>query len=1093
MKFQQIKLRDFLAPPLATTSVQLDEISDDGRRVKRRATETQVPSPVKNSRMQTSVSAFQSDSPDIFAAALENFGHIENPFYVDDSTKIQNVETVIGTAAARAKRRYLTSDQPLLEWRRMADRYLFEMIQNESRGDGDVDTCFRCRKTSEDHVPLFRCMDCFPEDLVCEKCCREMHELRPLDVIEKWNGKFFQRVSLKSIGVFVQLGHNARTYCSCPNQFVAGEWWQQLLRRRWFPATHIEPQTAATYQVMNMFHVLTLQGKVTTYDFYAGLEKMTDNAALVTLPDRYRSFSRMMKEWRHLKMAKRSGRGNDAERSLAETRSGEMGIKCPACPRPDVNLPANWKEAPPKRRYLYWIFFAIDACFRLKRRLVSSEARDPDLDVGGSYFTEDGQFREYLRAVTDQQEISQMSTCTGLSALDHANTKHSRGYATTGVGIGVCARHEFIQLNGAVDLQKGERYANMDYAFASFLRHHDPALTKVISYDIACQWHKNVIRRVKSLPSLIACNLGLQKLKFAIPKLHIHGHQLSCQLKFSLNWLRGAGRTDGEGVERPWAHLGPIASSTRDMGPGSRHRTMNDHFGHWNWVKLIGLGALLRKRHQVALKEFQTQQESLREFTQGKGVETEEWRKRIESWEEDQDKPEAERTISNPYELPKSGMTEHDVRLKLTEEEARQAENGSFALHEIGPAAFISQLLELEDQQRSLLLDVDANTFETASQKTILMERRTKVMRLMGRMRSIQALYMPAALQFLGQRTVEGEEHIENIPCVFPSDLSVEERTSGCHLGLPQIEEQLREAQICGALDSLRNHLHMKSRLLTYRKSNVKAQATITKSQALLKRNQKQIESDVHRYRTAWLALECLRGVGKSGWTQLKSPDVRMMDGGEDRALGMARKRIGKRKREAELAESTSSSGVLDFSDRNFPEGENINDATALQRARNGVGEGFRDTSWIWKEGGNGNLIDDQALEEFIRVEWSKSYSRVQRWKEELALIEEERRRVLVSLDYESSQWEKRQIYSGPLAAKTDDIHTEGARAYALSQAQLYRQIAGSFRRLWDSSEGADDIHEVVGEMDSASEDEEEDEAEIFGDDDMADIPEDDQ
>ncbi|KAJ3738064.1 hypothetical protein EV360DRAFT_58474, partial [Lentinula raphanica] len=295
----------------------------------------------------------------------------------------------------------------------------------------------------------------------------------------------------------------------------------------------------------------------------------------------YKAFSRMMKEWRHLKMAKRAGRGNDASRTLAETRAGEMGIACIACPRPGINLPEDWQTVPSSKRYLYWIYFALDACFRLKRRLVSSEKSDPDLDVGGSYFTEDVLFRQYLAS---------MSTCTGLSALDHANTKFSRGYATTGVGLGVCARHEFIQRNGVVDLQKGERYANMDYAFGSFLRHHDPALTKVVSYDIACQWHKNLFRRLKLLPSLVSWDLSLHKLFFAIPKLHIHGHQLSCQLQFSLNWLWGAGRTDGEGVERPWAHLGPIASSTRDMGPGSRHGTMNDHFGHWNWVKLIGLG-----------------------------------------------------------------------------------------------------------------------------------------------------------------------------------------------------------------------------------------------------------------------------------------------------------------------------------------------------------------------------------------------------------------------------------------------------------------------------------------------------------------------
>lgn len=50
-----------------------------------------------------------------------------------------------------------------------------------------------------------------------------------------------------------------------------------------------------------------------------------------------------------------------------------------------------------------------------------------------------------------------MSTCSGLAALDYANTKFSRGYASTGVGLGVCARHEFVQRNGVGDLQKGER------------------------------------------------------------------------------------------------------------------------------------------------------------------------------------------------------------------------------------------------------------------------------------------------------------------------------------------------------------------------------------------------------------------------------------------------------------------------------------------------------------------------------------------------------------------------------------------------------------------------------------------------------------
>jgi hypothetical protein len=109
---------------------------------------------------------------------------------------------------------------------------------------------------------------------------------------------------------------------------------------------------------------------------------------------------------------------------------------------------------------------ALDACFHLKRGLVSSELKDTGLGTGWAYFTENTPYRSYLLTVTDQKEVSENAkgnkgiltrTCSGLAALDYANTKFSRGYSTTGVGMGVCARHEFIQPNGVGDLQKGER------------------------------------------------------------------------------------------------------------------------------------------------------------------------------------------------------------------------------------------------------------------------------------------------------------------------------------------------------------------------------------------------------------------------------------------------------------------------------------------------------------------------------------------------------------------------------------------------------------------------------------------------------------
>ncbi|KAF8214212.1 hypothetical protein K438DRAFT_1534685, partial [Mycena galopus ATCC 62051] len=87
---------------------------------------------------------------------------------------------------------------------------------------------------------------------------------------------------------------------------------------------------------------------------------------------------------------------------------------------------------------------------------------------GGAYMVETEPYREYLCDVMAQKE---MNTCSGLAALDHANTKISHSYSTTGIGMVVCAHHEFVQANGIGDLQKGERFANMDYIFTLGLPH----------------------------------------------------------------------------------------------------------------------------------------------------------------------------------------------------------------------------------------------------------------------------------------------------------------------------------------------------------------------------------------------------------------------------------------------------------------------------------------------------------------------------------------------------------------------------------------------------------------------------------------------
>ena len=53
----------------------------------------------------------------------------------------------------------------------------------------------------------------------------------------------------------------------------------------------------------------------------------------------------MVREWRHIKMAKRAGRAHDPS-GINGTQPGGLSIPCRACPHPNVNLPHDWDKEP---------------------------------------------------------------------------------------------------------------------------------------------------------------------------------------------------------------------------------------------------------------------------------------------------------------------------------------------------------------------------------------------------------------------------------------------------------------------------------------------------------------------------------------------------------------------------------------------------------------------------------------------------------------------------------------------------------------------------------------------------------------------------
>ncbi|THU93004.1 hypothetical protein K435DRAFT_671013, partial [Dendrothele bispora CBS 962.96] len=934
-------------------------------------------------------------------------------------------------------------DRPVLAWLKLRDRILAAFMTLKGRGQNISPTCQFCAtsKSQDTKPPLYRCRECHGQCLMCEDCIVSQHWANPLHRIEKWNDKFFEPISLDSLGLRMQLGHPDGSVCQRPLPGPQGfvvihsnglhqinidycgcrqnghqEPWEQLLYCELFSATTERPQTCCSFRMLELFHLLNLEGKTTAFNFYDSLEKLTDNTGCIVVKRRYYAFLRVMRLWRHIRMLKRSGMGvgglsGDLFRTVEQTSPGELVVKCIACPIPEVNLPKGWQNAPPNLKFLYNFFLAIDACFRLKRRKISSWEKDPSLQDGWAYFVEHEPYKKWCGVMSEQKE---MSTCTNLASLDYANTKFHVGYDASGGAAGICARHEFLLANGYGQTQVGERYANIDFIVASLLRHICALLFLVISYDIACQWSKKIVERFMNLPPLIRLVLIIRitRMRFVIPKLHILAHLLKCQELFSLNYSPGVGQTDAESIERLWSNLGPVTTSLKEMGPGSHHDTLEDHFGHWNWCKLIGMGALLKQRFIKHSAELLRQEAGFATFTAGQIEEVPAWKKMVDDFEDGSGK-------ENPYSLPKSGtsrLTLQDVRLDLAKEDETKAIEGVPAICDTAPGEFIYTGLEIEHQQRQLRLDISRTRNPTLKELTGFVDRRAKITRHINHFRSVQLKYMPISLQLLAihpMMTKPNSPNAEDIPLLLPSALTRSQRLSGqCNSNLAEIESRLRDAQCEESLNKLRHGLLVKRRLLDYKNRNARHQGPTTRSRSYINQQQYKIDLSAATYHNAWTAKLALVGgkVDDVGWEKLQADDVRCM---EDLDEVVRKEREAARKKGKELPD--------------------------------GAGESRRMISWIWETSKRGvNGTTEAVLFEGLRVEWCKAYARVRRYREEILLLKEEMRRCLVTLEWQAQQW-----LSKANPTSFGEAHADGISAYAYQQGALRRKIASRFRVMW--------------------------------------------
>lgn len=140
------------------------------------------------------------------------------------------------------------------------------------------------------------------------------HYPTPFFLLQRWTGNYFERTSLKKLGLRIQLGHPygerclvpelpymddfviidtngihevGLNFCGCQNGGPKAHD-IQLLRSSLYPSTGINPRTAATFTVLKHFHLLSFESKLSGYEYVKAVERLTSNGDIeksrVSLP-----------------------------------------------------------------------------------------------------------------------------------------------------------------------------------------------------------------------------------------------------------------------------------------------------------------------------------------------------------------------------------------------------------------------------------------------------------------------------------------------------------------------------------------------------------------------------------------------------------------------------------------------------------------------------------------------------------------------------------------------------------------------------------------------------------------------------------------
>ncbi|KAJ7220390.1 hypothetical protein C8J57DRAFT_1536868 [Mycena rebaudengoi] len=283
-----------------------------------------------------------------------------------------------------------------------------------------------------------------------------------------------------------------------------------------------------------------------------------------------------------------------------------------------------------------------------------------------------------------------------------------------------------------------------------------------------------------------------------------------------------------------------------------------------------------------------------------------------------------------------------DVELELVKEES----------------TFIVLGLEVEELQCLLELEVCTRKQATTYQELEFVKRRTVLIKKIQRLWEMQNIFMPGLRNQLSQEqlqafNVENRKEPESIKLFLPSGIANARAQGAAYApGIADIEAWMRFAEASETLETIWTGLRM------WTKANTHAQGM-----------QHQVDVRIH--------------AGKLRYRVLEDEDVHALN---ERAMSKEERASEERLRRLGMMNTLAEGGVA---------------AAGVIM----IGEAHKTLSWIWYNGGiTGTLCaSDPQQQAAVNEKWCKARARVQRWQEEIVMLEEEMHRML-----EFSLWQAR-------------------------------------------------------------------------------------